>query len=226
MKSYACAALFLGLIGEVYALQRVTLEGTNARPILVSLRDYNRLSFKGSKIRSLFGMVGDLSYKVDKTTGTLYFRVLRNHPISLTVVNIKGDHKDLLLLSKDIPSQTIEIQPKPLKGVKKVAKKLSLKKDFEEVRPLLSSFIKGILGGKSLKASPVQKEGYAYKPLEKITFAKVPFYKIHIALEEEKTFDDVEAALLSETFGLKGLVFKKFKKLSEREGVMFVGVQS
>jgi len=111
MKTLLLSLAIVFAAPSVHALQ--VLEGVEGKTLFVkaSLRDLNRLSIEGGKIRRVVAADGSmLTGSADTATGQALIRPLVTDPFGVFVFSLSGKTYSLVLQPQDIPGETIVIK--------------------------------------------------------------------------------------------------------------------
>ncbi len=108
MKNLLILITTLLLPGSAFALQVVDVVDGKTIPIVVSLKELNRLTMAdGSRIEHIWGPQDRMTLEADTDSGQLFVRVIGATPFSLFVKGDNGETYTLLAAPKDVPSETV-----------------------------------------------------------------------------------------------------------------------
>lgn len=112
MKNRLLLIATLLLPGSAFALQVVDVVDGNTVPIVMSLKELNRLSMSdGSRIDHIWGPQDRMTLEADTDSGQLFVRAIGAKPFSLFVKADNGQTYTLLAAPKDIPAETVFLRP-------------------------------------------------------------------------------------------------------------------
>lgn len=110
MKSHLLAILLLP--SSAFALQIIDVVDGNTVPIVMSLKELNRISMAdGSRIDHIWGPENRMTLEADTDSGQLFVRAIGAKPFSLFVKADNGETYTLLAAPKDVPAETIFLKP-------------------------------------------------------------------------------------------------------------------
>jgi conjugal transfer pilus assembly protein TraK len=100
------------LPGSAFALQVVDVVDGKTIPIVVSLKELNRLTMAdGSRIEHIWGPQDRMTLEADTDSGQLFVRAIGAKPFSLFVKADNGETYTLLAAPKDVPAETVFLRP-------------------------------------------------------------------------------------------------------------------
>jgi len=100
------------LPGSAFALQVVDVVDGKTIPIIMSLKELNRLTMAdGSRINHIWGPQDRMTLETDTDSGQIFVRVIGAKPFSLFVKDDNGETYTLLAAPKDVPAETIFLRP-------------------------------------------------------------------------------------------------------------------
>ena len=112
MKNRLLLIATLLLPGSAFALQVVDVVDGNTVPIVMSLKELNRVSMSnGSRIDHIWGPQDRMTLEADTDSGQLFVRAIGAKPFSLFVKADNGETYTLLAAPKDVPAETIFLRP-------------------------------------------------------------------------------------------------------------------
>ena len=112
MKNRLLLLVTLLLPSSAFALQVVDVIGGNTVPIVMSLKELNRVSMSdGSRIDHIWGPQDRMTLETDADSGQLFIRAIGAKPFSLFIKANNGETYTLLAAPKDVPAETIFLRP-------------------------------------------------------------------------------------------------------------------
>lgn len=112
MKNLLILITILLLPSSAFALQVVDVVDGKTIPIVVSLKELNRLTMAdGSRIEHIWGPQDRMTLETDTDSGQLFVRAIGAKPFSLFVKADNGDTYTLLAAPKDVPAETVFLRP-------------------------------------------------------------------------------------------------------------------
>jgi len=112
VKNLLILITILLLPSSAFALQVVDVVDGKTIPIVVSLKELNRLTMAdGSRIVHIWGPQDRMTLETDTDSGQLFVRAIGAKPFSLFVKADNGDTYTLLAAPKDVPAETVFLRP-------------------------------------------------------------------------------------------------------------------